>query len=69
MTITSPVLGHALASGKAGFWQQLAMGEPQAYNFVRDQVRENIAQPDAKEGIGAFLEKRALVWGQAGGRS
>ena len=58
--------GHALASGKAGFWQQLGMSEPQAYDFVCDQVRENIAHPDAKEGIGAFLEKRAPVWGRAG---
>lgn len=55
--------GHALASGKAGFWQQLEMTEPQAYEFVCGQVGEHIAHPDAKEGIGAFLEKRAPVWG------
>lgn len=54
--------GHALASGKAGFWTQLEMTEPQAYDYVCDQVRENIAHPDAKEGIQAFLEKRPPVW-------
>ncbi|GAA4409759.1 enoyl-CoA hydratase [Quisquiliibacterium transsilvanicum] len=54
--------GHSLASGKAGFWTQLEMTEPQAYDYVCDQVRENIAHPDAKEGIQAFLEKRPPVW-------
>jgi enoyl-CoA hydratase/carnithine racemase len=54
--------GHALASGKAGFWAQLEMSEPQAYAFVCGQVREHIAHADAKEGIGAFLEKRVPVW-------
>lgn len=54
--------GHALASGKAGFWAQLEMTEPQAYEFVCGQVGEHIAHADAKEGIGAFLEKRPPVW-------
>ncbi|HWS73574.1 MAG TPA: enoyl-CoA hydratase [Quisquiliibacterium sp.] len=54
--------GHALASGKAGFWTQLGMTEPQAYDFVCGQVGEHVVHPDAKEGIGAFLEKRAPVW-------
>ena len=44
------------------------MTEPQAYDFVCGQVREHIAHPDAKEGIGAFLEKRAPVWGQPPGQ-
>lgn len=57
--------GHALASGKAGFWTQLGMSEPQAYDFVCGQVGEHIAHPDAKEGIGAFLEKRAPVWAKS----
>lgn len=54
--------GHALASGKAGFCAQLEMTEPQAYEFVCGQVGEHIAHADAKEGIGAFLEKRPPVW-------
>ena len=54
--------GHALASGKAGFWAQLEMTEPQAYEFVCGQVGEHIAHADATEGIGAFLEKRPPVW-------
>lgn len=58
--------GHALATGKAGFWTQLEMTEPQAYDYVCDQVRDNIAHADAKEGIRAFLDKRPPVWSDAG---
>ena len=54
--------GHSLASGKAGFWNQLEMSESQAYDFTCAQVGEHVAHPDAKEGVGAFLEKRAPVW-------
>ncbi|MEN9314199.1 MAG: hypothetical protein RIS35_592, partial [Pseudomonadota bacterium] len=37
----------------------------QAYDYVCDQVRDNIAHADAKEGIRAFLEKRPPVWSRS----
>lgn len=58
--------GHSLASGKAGFYRQLGLPESEAYDYVCGEVRENIAHPDAKEGIRAFLEKRPPVWSDAG---
>ena len=58
--------GHALASGKAGFYRQLGMPEAEAYDYVCGEVRENIDHVDAKEGIRAFLEKRPAVWSDAG---
>lgn len=54
--------GHTLATGKAGFYQQLSLPEAQAYDFACSRIGENIVHPDAREGIRAFLEKRTPVW-------
>lgn len=54
--------GHTLASGKAGFYHQRSLPEAQAYDFACSRIGENIAHPDAREGIHAFLDKRTPVW-------
>lgn len=51
-----------LRRGKRSFNRQIAMALPDAYAFAREQAMENIAHPDASEGIAAFLEKRPPVW-------
>lgn len=51
-----------LRRGKASFNRQLGLPLADAYGFVCGQALENIVDDDAREGIAAFLEKRAPVW-------
>lgn len=55
----SPV---ALAVGKAIFHRQLALPLDEAYACASRAMADNMASPDAAEGIGAFLEKRPPRW-------
>lgn len=49
--------------GKAAFYQQAAMADlPCAYEFAQQVMIDNMCIPDAKEGITAFVEKRAPTW-------
>lgn len=48
--------------GKAAFYRQMAMDRPQAYDLAQRVMVENLQTADAKEGIGAFLEKRKPRW-------
>lgn len=48
--------------GKAAFYQQVELSEPDAYSFTQGVMARNAAIRDAQEGIGAFLEKRDPVW-------
>lgn len=54
--------GSVLRRGKASFNRQTGLPLPEAYAFARQQALDNIRDPDAREGIAAFLEKRAPVW-------
>ncbi len=54
--------GSVLRRGKASFAQQAALPLAGAYDFARAQALENIVDPDAREGIAAFLEKRKPSW-------
>lgn len=54
--------GSVLRRGKAAFRRQLGMSIPEAYGLAREQAMENIVDPDAREGIAAFLAKRPAVW-------
>jgi len=54
--------GYTLGLGKAAFYEQLDMGEPQAYAAAADAMVINCQAADAREGIDAFLEKREPVW-------
>jgi enoyl-CoA hydratase/carnithine racemase len=48
--------------GKRGFYRQLDMSLPDAYEYAGELVVRNMLAEDAAEGIGAFVEKRAPVW-------
>jgi enoyl-CoA hydratase/carnithine racemase len=51
-----------LRAGKASFHRQSRMPLDDAYAFVQGEALRNIVQPDAVEGISAFLEKRPPNW-------
>lgn len=53
---------YTLALGKAAFYNQLELTEKQAYDYVCEVGVRNSMHADAKEGIRAFIEKRAPVW-------
>jgi enoyl-CoA hydratase/carnithine racemase len=48
--------------GKRAFYDQIERAEPDAYRAVGPVMAANAADPDAQEGITAFLEKRAPAW-------
>lgn len=52
-----------VALGKATFWAQRDLPLAQAYGVASQAMVDNLALPDAAEGIGAFLAKRPAVWG------
>jgi enoyl-CoA hydratase/carnithine racemase len=53
---------QALRMGKATFRRQMACPLPQAYDLAARAMVENLLKADAREGIGAFLDKRAPTW-------
>jgi len=55
----SPV---TVAIGKRAFYDQMEMGLEAAYDYAAGVMVANMMQPDAREGIGAFLEKRPAKW-------
>lgn len=52
----------AIRYGKAMVYKQKLMALPDAYDYAADVMARNIMEPDAGEGIDAFLEKRAPKW-------
>lgn len=54
--------GDTLAIGKRAFYAQLSLDRPRAYEIAGCTMVENAQQPDAKEGMNAFLEKRSPRW-------
>lgn len=48
--------------GKSGFYRQLDMSLPDAYEYAGELVVRNMLAEDAAEGIGAFVEKRPPQW-------
>jgi enoyl-CoA hydratase/carnithine racemase len=54
-----------LATGKRAFYAQRQMSLSEAYGYASDVMVENMLARDAKEGIGAFIEKRAPQWQDA----
>lgn len=52
----------SLAMGKALFYRQLEAGLAQAYADASRTIACNFAAPSAREGVAAFLEKRAPDW-------
>ena len=51
-----------LRIGKEAFYRQAELPLPEAYRFGCDVMVANMMEPDAEEGIAAFLEKRAPDW-------
>ncbi len=53
---------YTLEIGKRGFYEQVALDRPQAYEVAQKIMVENTFAPDAQEGMRAFLEKRPPRW-------
>ena len=53
--------------GKRAFYAQAEMPLAAAYDYATQVMVENMLARDAREGIGAFIEKRAAVWDDAAG--
>jgi enoyl-CoA hydratase/carnithine racemase len=51
-----------LALGKRAFYAQADMNVDEAYAFTEKVIVDNLMMTDAKEGIAAFLARRAPVW-------
>ncbi len=51
-----------IATGKRAFYDQIDLDETGAYNLTKDVMATNALDPDAQEGMGAFLEKRQPTW-------
>ena len=51
-----------VALGKRAFYRQLPLDRPAAYKVAQQVMVANALAPAAREGIGAFLEKRAPNW-------
>ena len=51
-----------VALGKRTFYQQIEQGLMGAYEVAGEAMASNLLQPDAAEGIDAFLEKRVPSW-------
>jgi enoyl-CoA hydratase/carnithine racemase len=51
-----------LAIGKEAFYRQIEMPLAEAYDYAAEVMVENMMHAESKEGIGAFLEKRAPDW-------
>lgn len=48
--------------GKEAFYRQIELSESDAYAYTQEVMVANAGMDDAREGIGAFLEKRPPVW-------
>ena len=49
---------HSKALGKSGFYAQVGLDQPVAYERAVAMMAQAATSPDAQEGIAAFLEKR-----------
>jgi enoyl-CoA hydratase/carnithine racemase len=53
---------EAIRIGKKAFLQQQGLPVAEAYAAMAEVMADNLMCADAKEGIGAFIEKREPVW-------
>ncbi len=52
----------AVATGKQMFYRQLDLGTDDAYALASRVIARDFVGPDGREGLAAFVEKRAPVW-------
>jgi enoyl-CoA hydratase/carnithine racemase len=50
--------------GKHAFYAQIDLDQPKAYAYAVEVMAAASQVPDAREGVAAFLEKRAPKFGQ-----
>jgi enoyl-CoA hydratase/carnithine racemase len=65
MTLAAKIAAKPRATmktGKEAFYRQLEMPLAEAYDYAGKVMTENMLAAEAKEGIGAFLEKREPKW-------
>ncbi len=48
--------------GKAAFYAQIDLDQAKAYAYAKEVMSMNALDADAREGIGAFLERRLPAW-------
>ena len=48
--------------GKQAFYAQIDLDQPKAYAYAKEVMSMNALDADAREGIAAFLERRAPQW-------
>ncbi len=48
--------------GKAAFYTQIDLDQAKAYAYAKEVMSMNALDADAREGIGAFLERRTPAW-------
>ncbi len=48
--------------GKAAFYRQIDLEQPQAYAYAKEVMALNAQGGDAQEGIAAFVERRSPHW-------
>ncbi|MDO5657698.1 MAG: enoyl-CoA hydratase [Paracoccus sp. (in: a-proteobacteria)] len=53
---------EVIAMGKRSFYEQLAHGTEDAYDAASDTICANLMLPETREGMQAFLDKRAPDW-------
>ncbi|CAH1042109.1 enoyl-CoA hydratase [Halomonas sp. TD01] len=56
----------AVRYGKSMFHAQRQMSLADAYDFAGNVMAENMLNPDAQNGVDAFLDKRKPIWEQPG---
>jgi enoyl-CoA hydratase/carnithine racemase len=55
---------RVVAAGKQAFYRQIEMGLSAAYDLAGGAMACSLLDADAHEGIDAFVDKRAPVWGK-----
>jgi enoyl-CoA hydratase/carnithine racemase len=54
--------GGIVGLGKAAFYEQIELDQRNAYEYTKGVMTNNALEPDAREGITAFLERRSPQW-------
>lgn len=54
--------GFTVGLGKAAFYAQVDLDQAKAYAYAKEVMTVNALDADAREGIGAFLERRSPDW-------